>query len=253
MVSCALAARAGAGTLKPIATCGNSKVELVTEHDDATRALHVTIAHGGSAWTFRANVAQFADGEKVWTFTLDGLKTEGRAPRNLPLALTMDVWSDDQKVVFRHPAKGKADHDYLADLDHCDVDSLIYFKLIALRPPFPDPSACGDAETPPVRKEVEQLTKLTGAPLDDATDDLCFDRVKTGAARFALERSLLAHTSQARLTARGPALLQLEESYRKAAASIQACRAPSQAHDLAGLHAVEASRRDCYAKLAPSM
>jgi len=242
-----------------IATCGDSKLEVVAGSNGSAGELHAVIAlPGGPRWSFTANLGLVRLGAKTRTITVEDVRTQDRKPARgdkdvAPSSLFIDVLVGDKKVLLRHASEGGTDPEYVTDLDRCSFGAGGDAALAALVPPPAEPVGCAPAIAHGTyRAQVTQVAKLSEADADREAQALCDDHQKTIEARTQLEQAISDRAAQDRIAARGAALLRSEEVRMKAWNRIDGCLGadPSKGHGVAALHDGEAKQRACYKKIA---
>jgi hypothetical protein len=242
-----------------VATCGDSKLEVVAGSNGGTGELHaVIVAPGGNRWSFTANVGLARLGATTRTITVEDVRTQDRKPSRgdkdvAPSSLFIDVLLDDKKVLLRHASEGGTDPAYATDLDKCSFGAGGDAALTGLVPPPPEPIGCAQAIVRGAyRTQVTQVAKLSDPDADREAQALCDDHQKTIDARNQLEQAISDRAAHDRIAARGAALLRSEEIRMKAWNRIDGCLGadPSKAHGVAALHDGEAKLRACYKKIA---
>ena len=248
-----------APALVSVATCGDSKIEVVAGSNGGAGELHALIvAPNGIRWSFTANVAMARIGAKTRTITVEGVRTQERKPARgdkdvAPSGLFIDVLVDDKKVILRHASEGAPDPAYVADLDKCGFGAGGDAAIADLVPPPAEPLGCALAIVQGTyRAQVAQVAKLPKADADREAQALCEDHQKTIEARSRLEAAISDRAAHDRIAARGAALLRTEETRMKAWNRIDGCLGadPAKARGVAALHDGEAKERACYAKIA---
>lgn len=242
-----------------VATCGDSKLEVVAGSNGGAGELHALIVTpSGNRWGFTANVGLVRLGAKTRTITVEDVRTQERKPSRgdkdvAPSSLFIDVLIGDKKVLLRHASEGGADPEYITDLDKCSFGASGDAALAALVPPPAEPVGCAPAIVRDTyRVQVTQVAKLSEADAGREAQALCDDHQKTIDARNQLEQAISDRAAHDRIAARGAALLRTEETRMKAWNRIDGCLGadPSKAHGVAALHDGEAKLRACYKKIA---
>ena len=242
-----------------IATCGDSKLEVVAGSNGGAGELHaLIITPNGNRWSFVATVGLARIGAKTRTITVEDVRTQERKPSRgdkdvAPSSLFIDVLLGDKKVLLRHASEGGADPAYVADLDKCSFGAGGDAALAGLVPPPAEPVGCAPAIVRGTyRAQVTQVAKLSEVDADREAQALCDDHQKTIEARNQLEQAISDRAAHDRIAARGAALLRSEETRMKAWNRIDGCLGadPSKAHGVAALHDSEAKLRACYKKIA---
>jgi hypothetical protein len=239
-----------------IATCGDSSLAVTAGANGGTATLQGVVVTGhGDRWSFTAGIGLARVGAKTRTITVEDVHTQDRTPARgdkdvAPSGLFVDVLLDDKKLILRHASEGPPDPAYAVDLEKCSFAGDA--AVAALVPPPAEPIGC-DAATVrgAYRTQVTQVAKLAEADADREAQALCEDHQKTLAARARLEEALSDRAARDRITARGAALLRIEDGRLKAWSRIDGCLGadPSKAHGVAALHDGETKQRACYAKI----
>jgi hypothetical protein len=234
-----------------IAKCGDSTLDLTPGAEPATGTLHATIATGATRWTFTGTIALARVGAKTRTLAIEDLQSSAAAAKKAPAGLVIDLLLDDKKLLLRHASEGDPDIAYAVDLPACTFTNDA--ALTALVPPPTEPTGCAPAVVKTTyRKQVLRVATLPDAEAAHQAQMLCADHQKTLAARAALEAAVSDRAARDRLTARGPALLKVEDNRVKAWSRIDACLTadPTSTHGIASLYEAETHERACYAKIA---
>jgi hypothetical protein len=240
-----------------IATCGDSKIEVVAGSNGGAGELHgLIVAPGGNRWGFIATVSMARLGAKTRTVTVEDVRTQERTPARgdkdvAPSGLFVDLLLDDKKLILRHASEGAPDPAYAVDLDKCSFQGDA--AIAAIVPPPAEPVGCAAATVRGAyRTQVTQAAKLPEADADREAQALCEDHQKTIDARTRLEQAISDRSARDRLAARGSALLRIEDNRLRAWSRIDGCLGadPAKAKGVAALHDGEAKLRACYAKIA---
>ena len=241
-----------------VATCGESKIEIVPK-TTSPGELHGTVAAGGGRWMFSAPMGVVMVGARTRTINVSDVKTQERLPPRAkdaaPSGLIVDLLFDEKKVLLRHSNEGPPDVDYAVDLDRCtfnrDADAIV----AGFAPPAAEPSGCAPAVVKGAyRTQVNQAAQLPDADADREAQALCEDHQKTIEARGKLEQAMWDRIARSRITARsGAALLHTEDVREKLWSKIDGCLGadPSSAKGVAALHDGEAKQRTCYSQVKP--
>jgi len=205
------AAAAAAPAPEVIATCGDSKIDVVAGSAGAAGELHAQIAGAdGSRWSFAATISLARIDEKTRTITVENLHTP-RDKEPTPSGMCIDVLLDSKKVILRHASEGPPDPAYAVDLEKCTFAAGGDAAIAGLVPPPTEPLGC----TPVIvhgtyRAQVGQVAKLPEADADREAQALCEDHQKTIEARSRLEAVISDRAAHDRIAARGAALLHTE-------------------------------------------
>jgi hypothetical protein len=240
-----------------IALCGDSKLLVVAGATGTTGELHATVVTGGDRWTFTAKLGQVRIGGKARTLSVEDLVTQERLPPRgkdaTPSGMSVDLLTDDKKVVLRHASEGGTDLEYAVDLAKCSFPREGDIALATFVPAPVEPTGCAAAVVAGTyKKQVGQVATLDDDAADREAQALCEDHQKTLAARGKLEQAITDRAARARVAARGAALLHVEDAREKAWARIDGCLGadPGTAHGVAALHDGEARQRACYNQIA---
>jgi hypothetical protein len=241
-----------------IATCGDSKLEVIAGSNGAAGELRALIATAnGNRWSFAATVGLARLGAKTRTITVEDVRTQDGKPSHgkgaAPSQLFVDLLIEDKKVLLRHASEGGSDAEYVVDLDRCSFGTAGDAALAGLVPAPTEPLGCAPATVRGTyRAQVTQVAKLSDADADREAQALCEDHQKTVDARNRLEQVISDRAAHDRIAARGAALMRTEENRMKTWNRIDGClgAAPPPAHGVAALHDGEASARACYSKIA---
>lgn len=240
-----------------IATCGDSKIEVVAGWNGGAGELHALIvAPSGNRWSFTANVGLARVGAKTRTITVEDVRTQERKPSRgdkdvAPSSLFVDLLLDDKKVILRHASEGAPDPAYAVDLDKCSFEGDA--ALVGLVPPPAEATGCAAATVRGTYlAQVTRAAKLPQADAEREAQALCEDHQKTIDARNRLEQAISDRAARDRVAARGAALMRSEDNRVKAWSRIDGCLGadPSKVHGVAALHDGEAKQRVCYGKIA---
>jgi len=241
-----------------VATCGDSKLEVVAGANGGAGELHAAIASANaSRWSFVATVGLARLGAKTRTITVEDLHTKDGKPLRgkdaAPSQLFVDLLIDDKKVLLRHASEGGGDPEYVVDLDKCSFGAGSDAALAALVPGPTEPIGCSPAA---VRTTfgalVAEVAKLPEPDAEREALALCEDHRKTVAARARLEQVISDRAAHDRIAGRGAALMRIEETRMKTWNRIDACLGaePSKARGIGALHDAEARTRACYGQIA---
>jgi hypothetical protein len=231
-----------------VALCGDSKLEVVAATSDGRGELHATAVTGGKPWVFTAKIDEVRIGRTARTLSVEAIVSADRAPP----AMSIDLLTDDKKVLLRHASEGGGDAEVAVDLGKCsfphEADVALATFVRAAEAPGCDPALVSDT----YRKQVDQAVKLADADAAREAQALCTDHQKTLQARGQLEQALTDRMARARITARGAALFHVMDTWDKAWARVDACLAasPSKGQGVAALHDGEARQRACYSQVA---
>jgi hypothetical protein len=241
-----------------IATCGDSKLEVVAGSSGGAGELHALIAAASaSRWSFVATVGLARIGARTRTITVEDVRTQDGKPSRgkdaAPSQLFVDLLLEDKKVLLRHGSEGGSDAEYAVDLDRCSFGAGADAALAGLVPAPTEPLGCAPATVRGTyRAQVAQVAKLPEAEADREALALCEDHQKTVDARNRLEQAISDRAARARIAARGAALMRIEETRMKTWNRVDGCLGadPPPAHGVAALHDGEARARACYSKIA---
>jgi hypothetical protein len=258
MLAAATSIAQGAPAPVAVATCGDSKLEVVAGANGAAGELRAVIATpGGNRWSFVATLGLVRLGVKTRTITVEDVHTKERVPPRAkdaaPSSLFVDLLVDDKKLLLRHASEGGSDADYAVDLDRCSFGRDGDAALAGLIPAPTETVGCAAATVRATyRPQVTQAAKLAEADADREAQALCEDHQKTIEARSRLEQAISDRAARDRIAARGAALMRTEDTRMKAWNRIDGCLGaePSKAHGVAALHDGEARTRACYAQIA---
>lgn len=259
LVIAALTAMPAAALASPppiaVALCGDSKLEVVAADSGGRGELHATVVTGAKKWVFTAKVNEVRIGRKARTLSIEGLASQERVPaaaKDLPPpAMSIDLLTDDKKVLLRHASEGGNDAEVAIDLGKCSFPReadvvLTTFVRAPAEPAGCDPALVRDT----YRKQVAQAAK--DADLDREAQALCADHQKTLEARDKLEQAVTDRMAHDRIAARGAALFHVMDVWDKAWARVDTClnANPTKGQGVAALHDGESRQRACYNQVA---
>jgi len=248
LVCAASTAHAAPTAVVTIATCGQSKLEVVPK--GATPGeLRGTLAGGA---TFIAPMGVVTFGSKTRTINVTDVKLTAKGAA--PSGLIVDLLFDEKKVLLRHSSEGPPDVDYAVDLDKCVFNREADGVLLAFVAPPAEPIGCAPAQVRgPYRTQIDLVAKLPDAEASREAQSLCDDHQKTIEARGKLERETWDRIARSRIAAKsGPALLHTEDVREKLWSKLDACIGDaSSAKGVAALHDAEARTRACYSQVKP--
>lgn len=249
----------GAPAPVTLATCGDSKLDVVAGSSGAPGELHAVIAAAnGNRWSFVATVGLARLGARTRTLTVEDVRTQDGKPSRgkdaAPSQLFVDLLIDDKKLLLRHASEGGSDAEYAVDLDKCSFGAAGDAALAALVPAPTEPLGCAPATVRGTyRAQVAQVAKLPDADADREAQALCEDHQKTVEARNRLEQAISDRAAHDRIAARGAALMRSEDTRMKTWNRLDGCLGaapPAPARGVAALHDGEAKARTCYSKIA---